>query len=158
MRNVVFFLGMVSVVGCVTSDDMAFYKETVKSNRETDESRRKFIAEMADEKQHIYDGKSDEELIEIAKKDLSLKLSDPDSATFQHVNFVTLLNHRAICGMYNAKNKFGGYTGYKPFHWMNGFVMTRDSVRIGGGRNYNLDSERMDICYLNELDFKGFSK
>ena len=41
-----------------------------------------------------------------------LELRDPDSAKFRHGK---LNNKGEFCGFVNAKNGFGGYTGFTPF-------------------------------------------
>jgi hypothetical protein len=38
-------------------------------------------------------------------------LRDPDSARFS----AELLNPGAVCGLVNARNAFGGYTGFEPW-------------------------------------------
>ena len=40
-------------------------------------------------------------------------LSDPDSATFKHNPYQ--ISSSRYCGRVNAKNKFGGYVGYRLF-------------------------------------------
>ena len=41
------------------------------------------------------------------------QLNDPDSATFRHNPFRT--GEKIYCGRVNAKNRFGGYVGYRIF-------------------------------------------
>jgi hypothetical protein len=50
------------------------------------------------------------------KDAVRLTLSDPDSAKFRNIRQVTL----GYCGEVNAKNRFGGYTGFMHFVYMNG--------------------------------------
>lgn len=45
-------------------------------------------------------------------------LKDPTSAVFQ--------NMKGACGEVNAKNSYGGYTGFKRFYVNNGTALTRD--------------------------------
>lgn len=40
-------------------------------------------------------------------------LKDPDSAVFKDVWHVG--GGRALCGQVNAKNSYGGYSGFRPF-------------------------------------------
>lgn len=42
-------------------------------------------------------------------------LKDPSSAQFKNLRLVTGEGGEALCGEVNAKNAFGGYTGFKPF-------------------------------------------
>jgi hypothetical protein len=48
-----------------------------------------------------------------AKSLVRSALSDPDSAQFRDLGVDTETG--SICGRVNAKNKFGGYVGFKPF-------------------------------------------
>jgi hypothetical protein len=42
-------------------------------------------------------------------------LKDPDSAQFQNIGVVPLPSGAVICGDLNARNGYGGYTGFSPF-------------------------------------------
>ena len=48
---------------------------------------------------------------EIAKRVVSNELKDPESAQFRNLR----INGVDLCGEVNAKNSFGGYTGFKRF-------------------------------------------
>lgn len=53
---------------------------------------------------------------------LSANLRDPDSLELKLVHTSVIDKNRAIvCGMFNAKNGFGGYSGFKPFIAMGTF-------------------------------------
>lgn len=56
-------------------------------------------------------------------------LNDPDSAQFKNERYSGpwTTHGGTLCGELNAKNKMGGYVGYKRFH-----VAYGDSVQIGG--------------------------
>jgi hypothetical protein len=43
------------------------------------------------------------------------RLLDPSSAQFQNVTITRVGRAAIFCGQVNAKNQFGGYTGYRPF-------------------------------------------
>jgi hypothetical protein len=49
---------------------------------------------------------------------LSRTLKDPDSAKFQWgpVKYTAGSTYTDYCGIINAKNSYGGYTGFKMFH------------------------------------------
>jgi hypothetical protein len=49
---------------------------------------------------------------------LSRSLKDPDSAKFQWgpVKYVQNSSSTEYCGILNAKNSYGGYTGYQMYH------------------------------------------
>ncbi len=49
-----------------------------------------------------------------AEEEVRGHLRDPSSARFQDV-FVKDVPGRIVCGYVNAKNGFGGYTGFQPF-------------------------------------------
>lgn len=52
------------------------------------------------------------------------RLKDPDSLKLRNVRAYTVsTGDRIICGEYNARNSFGGYTGYSPF-----YMRTRNGV------------------------------
>ena len=46
-------------------------------------------------------------------------LKDPESAKFQNI--------KGYCGEVNAKNSYGGYTGFKPFYLANGIPVFQDA-------------------------------
>lgn len=48
-----------------------------------------------------------------AKSALEAELVDPMSAVYRSIT----VSPRGVCGEYNAKNKFGGYNGFKWFGW-----------------------------------------
>lgn len=48
-----------------------------------------------------------------ARQHVTSRLKDPDSAQFQDVTYDA--SNRVACGQVNAKNSFGGYTGFQQF-------------------------------------------
>jgi hypothetical protein len=52
-----------------------------------------------------------------AKSAVKDRLKDPGSAEFRNIKFN---ESGAVCGQFNAKNSFGGYTGFKQFAYKNG--------------------------------------
>jgi len=50
------------------------------------------------------------------KSKTAAKLKDPDSAKFGRISAVKSGTIVEVCGMLNAKNSYGGYTGTKPFY------------------------------------------
>lgn len=46
---------------------------------------------------------------------IKAKLNDPDSAIFRNIKFFNEEENIGVCGELNAKNKFGGFAGYKRF-------------------------------------------
>ncbi len=71
-----------------------------------------------------------EALISTAKQVLERDLFDPSSAQYQNVRVVESLPSSiaarqlsvpgGVCGRVNAKNRFGGYVGFRPFIWIEG--------------------------------------
>jgi predicted nucleic acid-binding Zn-ribbon protein len=61
-----------------------------------------------------------------AEDKVKAQLKDPESATFQHETVVRHQNGTAVCGQVNAKNGFGGFTGYTDF-----IVITTAVIRSG---------------------------
>lgn len=55
-------------------------------------------------------------LIAEAKMQIIATLKDPDSAQFRNVRWERKESLVILCGEVNAKNSFGGYVGFKPFH------------------------------------------
>lgn len=53
------------------------------------------------------------------KELVSRSLKDPDSAKFQNI--------KGYCGEANAKNSYGGYTGFKRFYLSNGIPIFEDN-------------------------------
>lgn len=58
-------------------------------------------------------------------------LKDPDSARFQWLRFPKAPRGDSVtwCGMVNAKNSYGGYTGSKPFMAL---VLVKNGRPVGG--------------------------
>lgn len=59
--------------------------------------------------------------VEKAKQLIADELSDPDSAKFRKLYISEFVNAKGesylyLCGEINAKNKMGGYVGYRQFH------------------------------------------
>lgn len=62
-------------------------------------------------------------LINQAKKAVRSQLKDPSSAQFDYVYAVTTISGaKAVCGEVNAKNTYGGYTGFTPFYSYQGYT------------------------------------
>lgn len=56
-----------------------------------------------------------ENYAEIVKSKINERLKDPDSAEYRNVTVMGEDPEVYICGELNARNSFGGYTGYKRF-------------------------------------------
>jgi hypothetical protein len=83
-----------------------------------------------------------------AKSTITSRLKDPESARFSDVSYKTSPNARGeptdvVCGMVNAKNSYGGYTGAKPFVY---FVDRREPHMADG---VGFDAELGGTIYKN---------
>lgn len=63
---------------------------------------------------------SAEKAIELAQKEVSADMKDPESAKFRYMRFIQQsekdgLVAGVVCGNVNAKNSYGAYAGYSPF-------------------------------------------
>ena len=63
-------------------------------------------------------------IFEMAKSAVSNQLKDPSSAQFRNLVEVS---PGVVCGEVNAKNSFGGYAGFKRFHWT---ISTKEYAEI----------------------------
>ncbi|MFH1798004.1 MAG: hypothetical protein ABH844_01485 [Candidatus Omnitrophota bacterium] len=81
------------------------------------------------------------ESIQAAEAKMKVKslLRDPNSAEFQNIR--TVVNSKAeesVCGEVNARNAFGGYTGFRKFNASRGEVNIVDIENPGTVRFYKL--------------------
>lgn len=73
---------------------------------------------------YVFGGQGD---IGKAKEQVVAALIDPESARFRDVRTV----RDAVCGQVNAKNKLGGYVGFRSFAYYQGSVLIeRDSTDL----------------------------
>lgn len=60
-------------------------------------------------------------LVSAAKDAVSAAMKDPQSVEFRNVRTVDLVTEAGtgliVCGEFNAKNGFGGYSGFEKFAW-----------------------------------------
>jgi hypothetical protein len=81
-----------------------------------------------------------------ARERVKEMLKDPDSAKFR-TEFVG--KDGAVCGFVNAKNSYGGYSGFERY------VVSADSVLLDGGESWKMDSRWSDYCAEFEPISKG---
>jgi len=65
--------------------------------------------------QEYYEKHGEQLTILASKEAVKANLKDPNSAEFKNMRLVKYLNGHVVCGTVNAKNSFGGYTGFTPF-------------------------------------------
>lgn len=58
---------------------------------------------------------TDDERIAKAKLAVQDQLTDPESARFKDVVVRSADKFVAVCGQFNAKNRYGGYAGFRRF-------------------------------------------
>jgi hypothetical protein len=61
----------------------------------------------------------------VAKDEITKRLKDPESAAFR--NFQYDIKRGVICGEYNARNAFGGMTGFSSFVIANDMVYLEEA-------------------------------
>jgi len=64
---------------------------------------------------YLYSGHSEADLISAAKVAVANGLKDPQSAQFKNARLVAFQEGAVVCGEVNGKNSYGGYTGFKKF-------------------------------------------
>jgi len=70
---------------------------------------------FAEETGVFFKENGEERTIEVTKKIVASTLKDPDSAKFLNLRMVNYYGGKLVCGNINAKNSYGGYTGYTRF-------------------------------------------
>jgi hypothetical protein len=53
-------------------------------------------------------------------------MKDPSSIQFQNIARYKVGSADIVCGMYNAKNSYGGYVGFKEFIVMDNTIFIRE--------------------------------
>lgn len=89
----------------------------------------------ANEKTILSDGyfRIDKKLQEAIEKSVKNELKDPDSAKFKHwIAFQENEDSIGACGLVNAKNSYGGYTGFFPYR---AYVVKLNGKYIGSTAN-----------------------
>lgn len=101
-------LGALGVVGAF----LLFAKACAPEKDSVDKEQRSEAAEAA----NPYADKGQQQLwIVKGQEAIKARLKDPDSAEFRNVGFYSGGPAPVACGEVNAKNGFGGYTGYERF-------------------------------------------
>lgn len=81
---------------------------------------------------------SDKEFVKIGEDVVRQGLKDPDSAKFESNYKPSGDNDGHVCGRVNAKNSYGGYTGYKNFYV---YINTKDGKLVDHGPVKIADNE-----------------
>jgi len=85
---------------------------------------------------------ADTQMTDAAKTRLARGLTDPDSAKFRDV-FISP-RRGAVCGQINAKNRMGGYVGFRRF------IVAQDRVGIEEDDSYFVESNWVARCKTDE--------
>lgn len=90
--------------------------------------------------------------IAMVQADIRMQLKDPDSAKFGGMAAARQRNNTVtVCGWVNAKNSFGGFTGFLPYRGEFSLLEKRFYLFAAGG----LDSDVYDI--VDECNGDGVS-
>jgi len=81
---------------------------------------------------------TDREFIKLGEDVVRHSLKDPDSAKFESSYKPSGENDGHLCGKVNAKNSYGGYTGYKNYYV---YINTKDGKLINHGPVKIADNE-----------------
>lgn len=77
-----------------------------------------------------------------AKTHIKDQMKDPDSTQFRNMRIISnTIGEKAVCGEVNAKNSYGGYTGFKAFAYTQQGLSLLDGVDATSfiyERRYNL--------------------
>jgi len=82
-------------------------------------------------------GCAKQQAITEAERIVRASLVDPGSAQFQDVKATA---GGTVCGMVNAKNRMGGYNGFKPFIVRRGLATVDVIASAAAGDNANYDA------------------
>lgn len=63
----------------------------------------------------LANGGTKDDLISKGEKAVAYSLKDPESAKFRNVRVSPYMGGYVVCGEVNAKNSYGGYTGFTRF-------------------------------------------
>ncbi|MGB5147472.1 MAG: hypothetical protein WBN86_10145 [Porticoccaceae bacterium] len=96
---------------------------------------------------------SENQVFEQAKKTLSARLKDPESARFRNLVYVPAPQPGStdiVCGWTNARNSFGGYVGFRPFYVMGDLTEVRDDESAGWLNNHTMFDAIWSICFPHQ--------
>lgn len=95
-------------------------------------------------------------LIEKSKKQLLNQLKDPDSAKFRNIS---VKDKTLVCGEVNAKNSYGGYTGFTFFYsHISAVDGTLETIIRDSDGKYNIGGVLCKQITIEELIEKGRKK
>ena len=102
---------------------------------------------------------ANDNLISQTKQHVKNTLKDPESAQFKDVKVaINIKGDKTVCGQVNAKNSYGGYTGFKSFYVKNnnGLVHFEDDLnyKLAGCEGKNSEAEtrkKLEQENLNQI-------
>jgi hypothetical protein len=135
-------------------------KEEAARKAFEEEEERQRIAAIEAEKAKIAEAAANEAkakaerkaaLVRRAKEKVTLRLKDPESARFADMHFATFKKNGelSVCGQVNAKNSYGGYTGFEKFAYIvdKGELLMSNS---GGGLTASINALNVSLtCSRN---------
>jgi len=127
---------------CIGSDGRVSFQEFSCAPNEKSEKLGRQDASGGKYVRSIINTEALQRFTEEQLKDLvRTSLKDPESANFKNLRVMS--NGRALCGDVNAKNSYGGYTGFKAFvadsegvYWENDGSTAASIGRIESRRTY----------------------
>jgi len=82
----------------------------------------------------VHPASLDTQIVSLVQSNIKEIVKDPESAKFRReTGFTTDFGDYVLCGEFDAKNSFGGYTGYDAYYYRvrNGIVMAKQLDRRG---------------------------
>jgi len=100
---------------------------------------------------------SAEKAIELAQKEVSADMKDPESAKFRYMRFIQQGEKDGVvggfvCGNVNAKNSYGAYAGYSPFFIA---ISMKSKGIFSKGVTYTVDDKKV-FSDPSERDMKYY--
>lgn len=74
---------------------------------------------------------TDFDYIYLTKQGLEKRLKDPESAQFRNERVSRSSGNPVVCGEVNAKNGFGGFTGFEPYIGLGDLVVMDNDMAQG---------------------------
>lgn len=113
-----------------------YYNYKIRKQQAIEREQAAAAEKAANEKILLEKQAKKEKIIAAAKKELESKLRDPLATNYRniHVN----KDNSGVCGEFNAKNGFGGYTG---FRW---FVYSFGDINLEPEKDGNLTPTRVE--------------
>lgn len=139
------------LIGCATPPPRDVPPPTV-SKEEVANAKRKWTEEQV-ARNGSFETFDDLAYLELAKKDLVSRMKDPESTKFREISVNYFNGARHACGQYDAKNSYGGYSGYRDFAWINGILFSHFLMPSETGESFDLETSLNALAnYRNAME------